>query len=113
MNINNIELNSIANTAKYNSNDRNSDNAIHLNNKGHKHESGEDDVMKVVNNLNNTINQFNKKVSFSYHEKTHRVVFKVINTDTNEVIREVPPKEMVKLLENIQEYLGVFVDEQR
>jgi uncharacterized FlaG/YvyC family protein len=38
---------------------------------------------------------------------------KVINPDTQEVIREVPARNVIKLLEHIQQYLGMFVDESR
>jgi flagellar protein FlaG len=55
----------------------------------------------------------NERVSFSYHEGTNRVIMKVINPDTQEVIREVPAKNVIRLLEHIQEYIGMFVDESR
>ncbi len=71
------------------------------------------DVEGVVKNLNNIAKNFNEKIQFSFHEKTNRVIIKVINSDTNEVVREIPAKYSMKLLEHFQEYLGLFVDESR
>lgn len=71
------------------------------------------DVEGVIKNLNNITKNFNEKVQFSFHEKTNRIIIKVINSDTNEVVREIPAKYSMKLLEHFQEYLGLFVDESR
>lgn len=67
----------------------------------------------VVKNLNSIAKNFNEKVQFSFHEKTNRIIIKVINSDTNEVVREIPAKYSIKLLEHLQEYMGLFVDESR
>jgi uncharacterized FlaG/YvyC family protein len=41
------------------------------------------------------------------------VIMRVTDTVTNEIIREIPPKEMIRLLEHIHEMIGMFVDESR
>jgi flagellar protein FlaG len=71
------------------------------------------EIATAVDRLNKSIETMNERVSFSYHEGTNRVVMKVINPDTQEVIREVPARNVIKLLEHIQQYLGMFVDESR
>ncbi|HDP80617.1 MAG TPA: flagellar protein FlaG, partial [Spirochaetes bacterium] len=50
---------------------------------------------------------------FSYHEKTQRVIMKVQDPETNETIREIPSRDMIKLLEHIHDFIGTFVDELR
>jgi flagellar protein FlaG len=67
----------------------------------------------VIDTLNSAARSINKRVSFSYHEKTNRVIMRVTDTVTNEIIREIPPKEMIRLLEHIHEMIGMFVDESR
>lgn len=71
------------------------------------------DVEGIVKNLNSITKNFNEKVQFSFHDKTNRIIIKVINSDTNEVVREIPAKYSLKLLEHFQEYLGLFIDESR
>ena len=67
----------------------------------------------VVDVLNSAAKSVNKSVSFSYHEKTNRVIMKIMDSKTHEVIREIPSKEMIRLLEHIHELIGMFVDESR
>ena len=46
----------------------------------------------------NTVTQlFDTKVSFSYDERIKQVVVKVIQNDTEEVISQFPPEEMIAL----------------
>ena len=72
-----------------------------------------DNIDNLVDTLNSAARTVNERVSFSFHEKTHRVIMKFTNAETNEVIREIPPKEMIKLLEHMHELIGMFVDESR
>ena len=76
-------------------------------------ELSKENVSDIVDTLNFAAKSVKKKVSFSYHEKTNRVIMKVHNASTNEVIREIPTKEMIQLLEHIHEMIGMFVDESR
>lgn len=76
-------------------------------------ELSDKEIAEVVDRLNSGVRDIHERLSFSYHEKTHRIVVKVLNRDTNEVIREIPPREAIKLLEHIQDFLGLLVDEQR
>lgn len=50
---------------------------------------------------------------FSYHEETKRVSIKVVDKETNEVIREIPPEETLEMVEKMWELAGILVDEKR
>lgn len=50
---------------------------------------------------------------FSYHEETKRVSIKVVDKETNEVIREIPPEETLEMVEKMWELAGILVDERR
>ncbi|MBN2401758.1 MAG: flagellar protein FlaG, partial [Spirochaetes bacterium] len=67
----------------------------------------------VIDTLNSAAKSVNQRVSFSFNEKTDRVIIKFIDGDTNEVLREIPPKEMIRLLERMHELIGMVVDESR
>jgi flagellar protein FlaG len=71
------------------------------------------EVSDIVDRLNDGVKQIHERMSFSYHEKTQRIIVKVLNSDTDEVVREIPAKEAIKLLEHIQDFLGMLVDESR
>ncbi len=76
-------------------------------------ELSRDEVSDVVDRLNNGVRDIHERMSFSYNEKTQRIIVRVLNNDTNEVVREIPSKEAMKLLEHIQDFLGMLVDESR
>lgn len=53
------------------------------------------------------------RCEYSYHKKTNRVSIKVIDRDTNEVIREIPPEKSLDMLQKMWELAGMLVDEKR
>jgi flagellar protein FlaG len=54
---------------------------------------------------------FNKKLKFMVDHKSHEVTVKVIDTETDKVIRELPPEELKRLHNDIKETLGFLFDE--
>ncbi len=50
------------------------------------------------------------QLSFTFHKETKSLVVKVIDPDTNKVIREIPPEELLDLAARIQEMLGLLID---
>jgi flagellar protein FlaG len=72
-----------------------------------------DEIKRTVEELNRLSGKFNEKVQFGYYENTNRIVVKIIDKDTNEVVREIPSKYSIRLLEHIQECTGLLVDESR
>ncbi len=51
------------------------------------------------------------KCEFKYYEDVNRVAIKVLDQETNEVIREIPPEETIKLIQKLWEYAGLLYDE--
>lgn len=50
-------------------------------------------------------------LEISIHEKTHDIMVKVLNKDTGELIREVPPEKTLDLVASMMEIAGILVDE--
>lgn len=74
----------------------------------------EKQIKDAVNNANNKLKMNHKTgCEFSYHEETGRVSIKVVDQDTKEVIREIPPEESLEMLQKLWELAGVLVDERR
>lgn len=72
-----------------------------------------DKVKKAVNEINQKIRPTHTSCQFSYHEKTNRITIKVIDDDTEEVIREIPPEKALDMLAKTLELEGILVDERR
>jgi flagellar protein FlaG len=71
----------------------------------------ENEVKKIVNEVNSMIEQFSGKVSFSYDPETNQIAIQVIDKETGEVIRQIPPKEMMTLMEKMEEIAGIIYDD--
>lgn len=52
----------------------------------------------------------NVGLQFSLHEATGRTMVKVINKDTDDLIREIPPEEILDLAAKLDEMVGVLFD---
>jgi len=51
------------------------------------------------------------KISFSINEETGKVIIKIVDRETGEVVREIPPEEMIKKMARIREgYSNLVMD---
>ena len=66
----------------------------------------------VMGDLERVTATFNRRLSFTVNEKLGQVVVKVIDTDTDTVIKELPPEELQHVHERIREVIGLLLDEQ-
>ncbi len=74
-------------------------------------EGSAEEIFDAVSHLNAAVDVFNKGLHFRIHEDTERVIVEVINKDSGEVIRQIPPEYILDVLAKIDALLGVFVDE--
>jgi len=72
-------------------------------------------VRSAVDDLNKQIRQNVKHtgLSFKYHDETNRISITVRDTDTDEIIREIPPEKALDMLAKAWEMAGLLVDEKR
>ncbi len=68
-------------------------------------------IQAALNELSEVSAAFNKRLSFSLNEKLGMVVVKVIDTETDKVIREIPAAEVQHVHERIREVIGILFDE--
>lgn len=64
-----------------------------------------------VEHLNAAADIFNKGLHFKIHEDTEQLVVEIINKETGEVIRQIPPEYMLEVIAKIDALLGLFIDE--
>lgn len=70
-----------------------------------------DKVKSAVDDLNNQLRS--TRCSFKYHEETNRISITVIDKDTDEVIKEIPPEKTLDMIAKAWELAGLMVDERR
>jgi len=54
---------------------------------------------------------FNKKLRFVVDHKSNEVIVKVIDKETDKVIKELPPEELQRLHSDLEEAIGFLFDE--
>ncbi|MCR5716569.1 MAG: flagellar protein FlaG [Lachnospiraceae bacterium] len=80
--------------------------------------TNEEQLAKQNEKLRKAVAEVNKQANtselqFGYHEGTHRVTLKVIDKDTKEVIKELPPEKTLDMIAKVWEIAGIMVDEKR
>jgi len=71
---------------------------------------GELQLIEAIEKANATLKGVNTSFKFSIHETTKEIVVQVINNDTQEVIREIPPKKILDMVAKMWELAGIIVD---
>lgn len=69
-------------------------------------------IKKSIDSLNRNINQ-NTEAVFGIHEGTNRVTIKIVDRQTKEIIKELPPEKTLDMIERVWELAGILVDEKR
>lgn len=74
-------------------------------------QTANDKIKKAVEQLNKSMPH--SEAVFGIHDETNRVTIKIINRDTKEVIKEIPPEKTLDMIAKVWELAGMLVDEKR
>ena len=73
-------------------------------------ELGENDVKAAIAHVNKSLVSSRRELHYSVHDATNRIMVKIIDSDTKEVIREIPQERTLDMLAKVLELTGVLVD---
>ena len=68
-------------------------------------------LKKMIAEMNRKISNSNEEAVFGVHERTNRIMIKILDKDTKEVIKEFPPEKTLDMIASIWEMAGILVDE--
>lgn len=68
---------------------------------------------KAVNKANEHILGVNTQFQYRIHEGTDRIMVKLIDTKSQDVIREIPPEKMLDLVAEIWKRVGLVIDNRK
>lgn len=68
-------------------------------------------VKEAIEKLNSDMRFKRTGCEFTYHEECNRVSIKLYDTNTKEVIREIPSEDTIRMLEKLNELAGLMIDE--
>ena len=71
----------------------------------------EAEIREAVERANRALFGNDRKFEIEIHEKTKDIMVRVVDTKTNETIREIPPKKIVDLVVKLCEIAGILYDE--
>lgn len=74
-------------------------------------QASNEQIRQSVEKINKQMN--NGEAIFGIHEATNRVMIKIVDKDTKEVIKEFPPEKTLDMIAKVWEMAGIMVDEKR
>lgn len=66
-------------------------------------QSDEDKIQASVTRLNEYVQNYHRELQFNVDEQSGRTVIKVVDAETDEVIRQIPAEEMLVLAQQLAE----------
>lgn len=68
------------------------------------------DLEQTIKDMQKVAEAFNTRLSFSVNQKLDSIVVKVVDSQTDKVVREIPPAELQHVYEAIRETIGLLFD---
>ena len=99
-----LDNNTVAVAKSQNSNDKQSY-------ENQEQQPNPESIRRAVENINKKLT--NSEAVFGIHEKTNRVTIKIVDKETKEVIKELPPEKTLDMISKVWEIAGLLVDEKR
>jgi flagellar protein FlaG len=84
---------------------------------GNKDYNGQEQKEPDLEQIKKAVESINKKINteavFGIHEGTNRVTIKLVDKNTKETIKELPPEKTLDMIAKVWEMAGILVDEKR
>jgi flagellar protein FlaG len=65
---------------------------------------------ELTDALNKFLEPTHSALKFEFHEKLEEYYVTIVDTETQEVIKEIPPKKMLDIYAAMAEFIGIIVD---
>ncbi len=70
-------------------------------------------VEKISKKVNKELMQYDRRIEYRVHEKTHELIIKVIDTTDDSVVREIPSEKLLDYVASVKAKIGINLDERR
>ncbi|MCK8816022.1 flagellar protein FlaG [Natroniella sulfidigena] len=71
----------------------------------------EEKLEEGIETLNESVENLQKGLKFQIHEESDRMQVQVVDVIEDEVLKELPPEEVLEMLGKIREMVGLIIDE--
>jgi len=72
---------------------------------------GDEQLVKVIDRAIKALQGPNTTSEVSFHKKTNQIMVKILDKDSGEVIREIPPEKTLDMVAKLMEIAGILIDE--
>ncbi len=79
--------------------------------KGRDTAASDDELRKAVEKVSSAMQAYGRELNFSIDQDSGIQVVKVLDTTNNEVIRQFPSEEVLRIAKNLDKVLGVLFEE--
>jgi uncharacterized FlaG/YvyC family protein len=69
-----------------------------------------EEILKDLDGINDQLKSMNRSIRFSIDESLKDIVVKIVDKDSGEVIRQIPPDEVLRLREHFKEMVGLILE---
>ena len=69
------------------------------------------EYQRLVEQMNQMVRMLNRDYEFSIDQETNQFVVRVTNSETGELLHQMPPEELLDLASRMDEMMGVFLNE--
>jgi len=73
-------------------------------------EISEASIAQAIASVNNSLQMSSFSLSHNIHEDTNMVMVQVIDSNTQEVLREIPSESRLDLIARMREFVGILFD---
>ncbi len=81
------------------------------NNAAEQQQATNEQIKKAVEQLNKNLS--NSEAIFGIHDDTNRVTIQIVDKETKEILKEIPPEKTLDMIAKAWELAGLLVDEKR
>ncbi|AXH98475.1 flagellar protein FlaG [Sporosarcina sp. PTS2304] len=68
------------------------------------------EAKQLTEGLNTFLESVNVQLRFQYHDKLHEYYVTIVDSETDEVVREIPPKKLLDMHAAMKDFIGLLVD---
>lgn len=84
--------------------------AIDTKEKHERFKPSEKQIQEAVDSTNKEFERLQTNLRFSVHKQTKQIMVKIIDSNTQEVIKELPPEKLLDMVASMMERAGLIVD---
>ncbi|WP_100332342.1 flagellar protein FlaG [Bacillus xiapuensis] len=75
-----------------------------------QYQPSKEEMKKVVQGMNDFLYPSTIHVKFEFHDELEEYYVTMVDDQTQEIIREIPPKKLLDMYAAMTEYLGILID---